>query len=54
MGKFRHFLGEHFKDIIIVALFTVAVFAVGKLFNGCIFPPVEKVKTTKSDHGVPI
>ena len=39
VDKFRHFLREHLKDVIIVALFTVTVFAIGKLFNSCVFPP---------------
>ena len=40
MSKFRQFLSEHFKDIIIVALFTLAIFFVGKLFNSYVIPPV--------------
>ena len=38
-GKFRQFLSEHFRDIITVAFFTLAIFLVGKLFNSCIIPP---------------
>jgi hypothetical protein len=39
MEKFRQFLRERFKDIILVALITLAVFLIGKLFNSCILPP---------------
>jgi hypothetical protein len=38
MEKVRQFLSEHFKDIITVALFTLAVFLVGRLFNSCLIP----------------
>jgi hypothetical protein len=39
MGKFRQFLSDHFKDLIAVAFFTLAVFLIGRLFNSCILPP---------------
>jgi hypothetical protein len=31
MGKFRGFLSEHWKDIVVVGLVTLAVFLAGKL-----------------------
>jgi hypothetical protein len=40
MGKVREFLSAHWKDIVTIAFFTLAVFLLGKLFNSCIFPPV--------------
>jgi hypothetical protein len=46
VDKFRHFLREHLKDVIFVALFTVAVFAIGKLFNSCVFPPAVPKQPT--------
>jgi hypothetical protein len=36
MDKLRHFLSEHLKDIVIVALFTLAVFLFGKLINSLV------------------
>jgi hypothetical protein len=37
MDKFREFLSYHWKDIIIVALFTLAVFLAAKFVNYLVF-----------------
>ena len=37
MDKLRHFVSKRLNDMIIVALFTLAIFLIGEFINGLVF-----------------
>jgi hypothetical protein len=48
MLKLREFIAEHWAGVLTVAVFTVAVFLIGKLSNSCIVPPPVVAAIRKS------